>query len=59
MKTLNEIKERLIIVVGQIANEKLTGDALTDYKIRYQTGELCSERFRLKMLAWDKFQVKL
>ena len=59
MKTLKDIKSRVAAVVGQIANERLTGDSFTDYKIRYQTSELCDERNRLKQLAFDKHGVIL
>ena len=59
MKNLTEIKERLIIVVGQISNERLTGDAYTDYKIRLCTSELQGERNRLRLIAWEDFGAQL
>ena len=57
--SLNKIKARLKVVIGQIDNEKLTGDCYVDYKIRYQTGELCAERNRLKQQAFNDFSVVL
>ncbi len=50
---LQAIKDRLGIVLGQINNEKLTGDTHTDYKIRCQTYELYGERNRLKQQAFE------
>ena len=55
--TLAALEARLNTVVEQIANEKLTGDSFTDYKIRYATGDLCAERNRLKQQAFEEFGV--
>ena len=57
--TLKALEARLAVVVSQIANEKLTGDAFTDYKIRYVTGDLCAERNRLKQEAFRNYEVHL
>lgn len=57
--TLKQIKARLQTVVEQISNEKLTGDAWIDYKIRYTTLDLCHERNTLKSIAWTDHGVTL
>ncbi len=57
--TLKDIKTRLTAVIGQIANERLTGDTWTDYHIRYTTLDLCHERNSLKQIAWEEHGVTL
>jgi hypothetical protein len=55
MKTLKEIKTRLVTVEGQIANEQLTSDHYINYHIRRVTSDLCVERNMLKSLAFDEY----
>lgn len=57
--SLQDIKDRLNTVLGQIDNEKLTGDTHRDYKIRCQTYELYDERNSLKQQAFAEFNVML
>ena len=59
MSTLAALRQRYNQCQDQIDNEKLTGDAHTDYQIRRVTYDLCAERNRIAQQAWDDYSFHL
>lgn len=59
VSTLKTLRQRYNVLCDQIANERLTGDAWTDYNIRKTTGDLCAARNHTGLEAWTEHQFDL